>query len=212
LWRAAHVNLPFVMISAFLTTEHTVEAMRLGARGVADGWIDIDRLVALVVSALENTSSTNPTDEGDDAIAPEVRGGSSSISPLADRCALWILNGSRALKPFKTEAGLAKTNGISLTVLKSGCRKLRLKPKAVRDLARAVWALRRTHWKRRGLEEQLDVEEHTEKELLKRAGVGLEPSDRQLTVQEVLDAQQFIPQHNPVLRALRSLLTTETGL
>jgi DNA-binding response OmpR family regulator len=41
-WRAAHVNPPFVMISAFLTTEHTVEAM-LGALHVVDGWMDIDR-------------------------------------------------------------------------------------------------------------------------------------------------------------------------
>jgi CheY-like chemotaxis protein len=196
-WHAAHLNLPFIMISAFLTTEHTVDAMRLGALGVADGWMDIDRLVAMVLSALEKTSATTPTDEDEDAdaISPDVRSGRSSSSPLAHRCALWILNGARAPNPFKTEASLARINGI------------------VRDLARILWALRQTGWKRAGLEEQLDVgDDRTERELLDRAGIRLEPSARRLSVQNVLDVQRFIGQESHVLRSLRSLLATETDL
>jgi two-component system response regulator AtoC len=50
--RTPTVCVPFVLISAFLTTEVTVEAMRLGALHVLDKPVSIDDLPPLVVAAL----------------------------------------------------------------------------------------------------------------------------------------------------------------
>ena len=204
---------PFVLMSGFLTTAITVEAMKLGAIDVLEKPVDVDDLVPLVCTALDHAPppdgpavpsriherSTGATHGWD-----HVRPGSA-----AERWAWHVLKACESTKDLKTIEDWAECIGVSYTSLRESCHVLGIPAREARDLMRVLRAIIKSGRHRCSPEVLLDVSDgRTLDKLLRQAGL---PGDaaHTATPHQFLRDQHFVARDNAGLRILMLLVSQQ---
>jgi ActR/RegA family two-component response regulator len=205
---------PFVLVSAFLTTAITVEAMKLGAIDVIEKPLDVDHLVPIVCAALEGIRAGDSTlsvrgpnraegeTHGEGHIWDDVRPGSA-----AERWALHVLKACESMRDLKTIEDWAAYIGVSYSSLRESCHVLGVSPHDARDLMRVLRAVLKSRRHHCSPEVLLDVSDgRTLEKLLRRAALSGDVADA-VTPQRFLRDQHFISRENAGLRILMLFLS-----
>jgi FixJ family two-component response regulator len=208
--RDAAVELPFVLISGYLTVEATVGAMKLGAIDVIEKPIAVDSLLTLVSSVMNVDTARLPAgaprSPADNAATFAKLGRPRSA---AERWAMLVCKACESDGDPKTLEDWADCAGVSYSSLRESCRLLDIRPHAARDLVRVLRAVIRSHHHRCPPSVLLDVSDiRTLDNLLTRAGIRSEAQLGPVAVERLLDAQRLVDQENEGVRILRRLLET----
>jgi hypothetical protein len=131
----------------------------------------------------------------------------------AERWALYVFRACAASGDLKTLEAWAGWVGVSYSSLRESCSLLGIRPHDARDLARMLRAVMRSALDDCPPSALLDVSDsRTLNHLLQRAGV-VGARGPEISVEQFLGAQQFVPTGNAGLRVLRTLLaSTEDAL
>jgi DNA-binding response OmpR family regulator len=205
-------ELRFVLVSGFLTTAITVEAMKLGAVDVIEKPVMIDDLVRVVCGGLEDATADTESGsrEGSYCLSTTATRSTSRIGrpgSVAERWARLVLKVCESPGDLKTLEDWATFAGVSYSSLRESCHLIGIRPHDARDLARVVRAVVRARRIDCSPEVLLDVSDsRTLSKLLARAGLGGEARAGGMTAAQLLDAQRFVPAHNAGLRVLALLL------
>jgi DNA-binding response OmpR family regulator len=204
--RNDQITTPFVLVSAFLTTPVTVEAMKLGAANVVEKPISVGKLLSIVHSALDATQEVSRP-----AYALlTARESCRALRPFKPRSAAerWAHHVARACESdadLTTLESWAKFIGVSCSSLCESCRMLDIHPRDARDFARLLRALMQAATHRCSPHILLDVSDRrTLRNLTERAGLA---QGSTVSVDQFFDTQQLIPTDHEGLRILRSLLS-----
>lgn len=195
---------PFMLMSAFLNTQATVEAMKLGALNVLEKPIDIQCLVATVKSAVsescERMESTVRTKN-------ETNAGSA-----AEKWAKLVLNACSSASDLRTLQEWARFAALSVSSLSECCRLVGVPAHDARDFARVLRAVIRSDGEPWSPEVIFSVSDRrTLEHLLRRAGIETKGGIACLSVSEFLEKQQFIASDNAAYGVLRRLLLLRFG-
>jgi ActR/RegA family two-component response regulator len=194
--RARDIAIPFVLVTDRAAVADVVEAMHLGARTVLEAGIVPDDIVDAIVRELH--VRTGPS-------APPSMAATSGGAP-ARRWAGHVLAATGAPADPRTLADWSRAIGVSRSVLIESCARLGIVPRDARDLARVLRLVRRIDepW---DPETTLDVaDRRTLRAFLDRAGLTGVVLHVRPTPHQFLARQRFVPEGNPGLTALRSLL------
>jgi CheY-like chemotaxis protein len=208
--RDAAVDLPFIIISGYLTVEAAVGAMRLGAMDIIEKPIAMDDLVVLVTSALNGRT---PFERNRQAWRlprarpiPDPMGRPRSA---AERWALLVFRACQSDGDLKTLEDWATCAGVSYSSLRESCRLLDIRPHTARDLLRVLRAVIRSRLHACPPSVLLDVSDsRTLESLLTRAGILVEAQSGPVAVDHFLNAQRFVSNENEGMRVLRRLLVS----
>jgi DNA-binding response OmpR family regulator len=195
--RSEGFKTPFIVVSGSATVQTAVEATKLGAWGVLEKPVRLDELRSVVRSAVASTAL-------DRLIVAEPQ------TPV-ERWCNFVIGLITAEHDLKTDAPWAKHVGVSLSTLRDCCRRVNVKVEDARNFGRAIRALRRCgdHWTP---ETVLNIDDaRTLKRFEERSGIrrGINVRERHIrtpTLDELFERQAWLPQDNPALLALRSLL------
>src|SRR5262245_38989782 len=155
------LNLPFVLIGAYLPTHTIVEAMRLGAFEVLDKPLAVEALCAVIARTIESAGAQT-------RLHPPIPFHPHSV---AERWARLVLTASDADGDPKTRQEWARVAGLSYTSLRELCRILGMRAHDSRDFVRVLRALRKARAQQCPPEVFLDVgDERTVRVLFERAG------------------------------------------
>ena len=204
---------PFVLVSGFLTTAVTVEAMKLGAVCVIEKPVEIDDLVPIVYEALQDLAPGEHTAAAAHPFHPMMNDPSQtaareSLRPgsVAERWALYVLKGCDSTKDLKTIEDWAVFIGVSYSSLRESCHLLGIQAHDARDLMRILRVVLKSRTHRCSPEVMLDVSDgRTLEKLMRRA--GLDRTANNLTPEQFLHRQHFVAQENAALRILNLLLS-----
>jgi DNA-binding response OmpR family regulator len=188
----------FMLMSGFLSTRWTVQAVKLGAFDVLEKPIDIDRLPEIVRSALDG-----PRERRQIAQAPARGAGEPGSN--AERWAFHVLKGCQSAIDPKAMQLWARSVGVSRTTLCENCRLLGLRPHDARDFVRMLRAVMQSQANGCPPEAVLDVSDRRTLDHL-RQKAGLDRAGGTVQVEEFLRTQRFVPYDHPGLRTLRTLL------
>jgi DNA-binding response OmpR family regulator len=209
--RAAAVEVPFVLISGYLTVEATVGAMKLGAIDVIEKPVAVDNLMTLVSSVLNIDASRLPVGAPGaprppaDNIALRTKLGRPRSA--AERWAMLVFKACECDGDPKTLEDWADCAGVSYSSLRESCRLLDIRPHDARDLVRVLRAVIRSHHHGCPPSVLLDVSDiRTLDNLLTRAGIRSEAQHGPVPVERLLDAQRLVDNENEGVRILRRLL------
>jgi CheY-like chemotaxis protein len=185
-------QIPFVLVSGFLTTPVTVEAMRLGAVDVLEKPVDIDHLIDTIDSAL--------------GVMRQPVAASKAPRTAAERWAAYVVRACESEGDLKTLAEWARFTGVSYSSLRESCRMLGIRPRDARDLARVLRALVRSTHGAEDVPALLDArDERTLTALLRRASLGSRWGAA-ASVSDFLESQAFVDRDNCGLVALTRLM------
>ncbi len=193
---------PFIVVSAFLSTPLTVEAMRLGASDVLEKPVGPDDLCAGVARALDA-----PRAFGSRARAAfiETDRTAATLRSSAERWAHAVLAVCEADGDPRTIEEWARLAGMSNTTLGELSRMLGMAAHDARDFSRMLRAVVKAHRGRCSPIVFLDIaDERTMRSLFRRAGVN---SLSTATVEAFLSVQTFVDPAHPALWLLRVLLS-----
>lgn len=207
-------EVPFVLLSGFLTIDAAVEAMKLGALEVVQKPLLVDDALILVRSALErvNLSSHLPTCS---LVAPHTSGNLpptpapviTSPRSAAGRWATFVLRACDSEGDLKTLDDWARFVGVSYSSLCESCRLVGVRPHDARDLTRVLRAIVRSGSRHRRPTALLDIRDRrTLKNLLERAGFDWGFQRRPPSAAEFLRRQTFVAVDNEGLIALCELV------
>ena len=203
---------PFVLVSGFLTTEITVEAMRLGASNVIEKPMTIEALrdsVNVVLYSADGSIRPYPLN---DRSAARCRAASRAVAATvppsaAERWASHVLEGCDSEVDIKTLQRWATCLGVSSSSLSESCLLLGIQPRDARDFTRVLRALIRSKRDKCEPETLLDVSDRrTLKTLLNRAGLPNGLAGGAMSIDEFVSGQQFVCCQNNGVRALQALL------
>jgi DNA-binding response OmpR family regulator len=199
---------PFILMSAFLSTDTTVEAMRLGAFDVLEKPLDVDRMVTRVSAALERRGAVER--ELQPAPAPEPVQAAPALPPprtAAERWARYVLKACDAETDPKTLERWSQCVAASYTTLCVNCRIMGIRPLDARDFMRVLRALRRAATHHSPPEVFLDVSDtRTVRMLSLRAGIDLALRVRPSSIDEFLARQLFVSANNQGLGIVREFV------
>jgi len=199
---SAHKETRFLLIGSGLTTSVTVAAMKLGAFTVLEKPIAVSEMVALLGPIVDGSDTTGELTNSQPA--------PSAPRSVAERWALKVLQGCEADTDLKTLGAWAAVAGLSYTSLCELCRLLDIQPLAARDLTRVLRAVVQSRISGGRIGDLLDVcDRRTLDSLLKRAAVKPRQYGREISVDQFLASQQFVPTDNAGLAMLRALLSHE---
>ncbi len=187
----AHIPANVIIVSGFLSTEITVEAMAQGALHVFEKPFKIDPFVRVVKRALAKP-------------LPAAR--RSVDRTPSGRLVSFILMALEADEDLKTNGAWARCSAVSVSTLTATCYLARIRhPHDARDLMRVLSARVRSLRLGGPLESHLDVADPcTLDALIERAGIAGRTATA--TIADILDWQQFVPNDNDVIRLLREAL------
>ncbi len=186
--------LPFIVMGALMTTQLTVDAMRLGACEVLDKPVAVEALCAMVARAVKGKAAA-PT-----AFHPHS---------VAERWARLVVKACNADGDPKTLHEWAHVAGLSYTSLRELCRILGIRAHDARDLARMLRAVRKARLLHCQPQVFLDVsDKRTVRLLFARSGLDPAMPERDLSVDDFLDRQRFVDAGQPALQILRLLLSS----
>jgi DNA-binding response OmpR family regulator len=192
-FQASGLALPFIVMGTFMTTQVTVDAMRLGACEVLDKPVATDALCAVVARAVEG------------------RAAQTTFHPhsVAERWARLVVKACNADGDPKTLHEWAHVAGLSYTSLRELCRILGIRAHDARDLARMLRAVKKARLLHCQPQVFLDVsDKRTVRLLFARSGLDPATPERDLSVDEFLDRQRFVDARQPALQILRLLLSS----
>jgi len=202
----------FILLSGFLTTAATVDAMRLGALDVLEKPFGIEELLALVSSIVEGDRTAahhHGHAHDEDGAAAGTQPASSPPGCAAERWALHVLKGCRSSADLKTLQQWALSAGVSYTSLRESCRLVGIRPHDARDFTRVLRAVIKSHRQQCAPELLLDVSDsRTLATLFERAGITARPRPAGITIEEFFAGQQFVPRQHTGLAFLRQRLTS----
>jgi DNA-binding response OmpR family regulator len=192
---------PFVLVSAFLTIEISVAAMRLGAFDVLEKPVAIERLAEAVRGGLRFSASDSRLAHHVPEAMP-VRKLEGPSGSAAQRWAMYVIRGCEAEEDLRTIHDWARFAGVSYSTLCEACRLVRIQPQAARDFARTLRARIKSAQYRCDSSVLLDVRDRrTLKVLLERAGPWFQQGDAR-SVLEFIVHQRFVPASNEGIRVL----------
>ncbi len=198
---------PFVLMSACLTTDVTVEAMRLGACDVIDKPVWVETLVDVVGSMVAQWRGRRVRRSVEGLAVPDVNAIRLRPRSAAERWALHVLKGCGADRDLRTLDDWAACAGVSVRMLREACRLVRLKCRDTRDFMRLLRAVIRSCADGSDLLALLDVSDlRTLTVLLERGGIPSRAGPVHLTVDEFVSRQRYIRPDHSALTALRDLL------
>ena len=203
--RNQHDACPFILVSAFLTTTETVEAMRLGAFDVRDKPLSIEDLYAVLRAAIDTARDSNSV-----AIrvspAAKYRLPKTMAHSCAQRWADAVLRACEAGSDPKTLNEWARIAGQSYSSLRELCRILDIRAHDARDFARMLRAVMKSHQHHCSPKVFLDVgDERTLRLLFQRA--GLESFQHGVSPNDFVRRQQFVRFEHHGLQLLLSAIT-----
>lgn len=212
-------DMPFVLVSAFLTTPVTVEAMKLGALDVVEKPLMLDDLLAVVHSAVRDVrarrvstlrSSIQPGAKPiSDTPAAQVAAALARPRSAAERWAVYVFKACKSEGDLKTLEDWATFVGVSYSSLCESCRLVGVRPHDARDLARVLRAAIKSRLHRCRPEVLLDVSDRrTLENLLERAGLNPASGADSVSVGQFLECQRFVASDNEGLSVLRKLLNS----
>ena len=191
----------FLLIGRGFTTSVTVAAMKLGAFTVLEKPVAVSEIVALLRPIVDESETTSAVP----ANPPATHGAPRSV---AERWALKVLQGCEAGTDLKTLGAWAAAAGLSYSSLCEICRLLDIQPLAARDLTRVLRAVVQSRVSACRIGDLLDIcDRRTLDSLMKRARVNPRQRGREISVDQFLVSQQFVPPGNAGLAALRALLS-----
>jgi CheY-like chemotaxis protein len=205
---------PFVLMSAFLTTEVTVEAMRLGAIDVVDKPISVDDLPTLIhtaVSCVENVPASR-AHPGAISLAGLKRC-TDTVTPrsAAERWVLHVIKGCIAGDDPRTVRLWTASAGAGYTPLRDNCSLVGIDPHDARDLMRMLRVVLHTLAYGSGLETLLDTgDSRTLAKLIERAGFRSAADLQSATIEEFFRRQHFVASHRPAVVLLRDFVLQHT--
>jgi FixJ family two-component response regulator len=194
-FRAEGLTWPFIVVSGFLNTQSTVEAMQLGASEVLDKPITPNDLCDLLARLSIRTRSPLPT--------------GMRWRTAAERLAHLVWRGSLADGGPKTVLEWAEIVSINDSSLRGLCRMQGIRAQDARDLARLLGATRYARAHRCPVAAFLRVDdERTLRHLLARGGLDA-LSSQGGPLDEFLRRQHFVDACHPVIDALQTLVVAE---
>jgi DNA-binding response OmpR family regulator len=207
-------GVPFVLMSAFLTTEITVEAMRLGAVNVLEkpAWIEVLRGTVSAFfqrQAFEGAARRRARPSVNRATSMSVRPAS-----LPERWALHVIKGCESDEDLTSLQCWAAAVGTGRTTIAETCRLLGIHPPDARDLTRVLRAI--VHAQVHGCAPAamlLVSDGRTLDTLFGRAGFAHADAGS-VSADHFLANQRFVSPENEGLKALRRMLAVgdpETG-
>ena len=189
----------FVLLGDRLTTAVTVAAMQLGAFTVLEKPMAVHEMVALLQKLADESRAVAP------AAAPPAAG--ANPRSAAERWAMKVLRGCEADRDLKTLGAWAAEAGASYSSLCEICRLLDIQPLAARDLMRVLRAAVQSRKLGCRVGDLLDISDRrTLNSLMARAGVDPRRSGQDISIDQFLASQQFVPPRNAGLAALRAML------
>jgi FixJ family two-component response regulator len=195
----------FVLIGKGLTTSVTVAAMKLGAFTVLEKPVALTELVALLRSVVDESPTATSLTNDSQATRRAPRS-------VAERWALKVLKGCEADGDPRTLGAWASVAGLSYSSLCETCRLVGVQPLAARDLTRVLRALVQSQIHGCRIGDLLDIcDSRTLNVLMTRAAVDPRRRGREISVDQFLTSQRFVPASNAGLAMLRALLPHQTA-
>jgi CheY-like chemotaxis protein len=214
--RAFQRQLPtarLILVSGFLTTRITVEAVKLGIADVMEKPVALEELLAVVDSMLRDACVSQQASRRSLPEAPpggSVRRSRPRSSSAAERWAINVLKACESHSDIRTLDDWAAYVGLSYSSLCESCRLLRIRPHDARDLARMLRAVLRSR-NLSDLAMVLDVSDmRTLKGLLARAGLNTETDGGPVLVEQFLLRQRFVTSDNDALIVLKQMLASRS--
>jgi DNA-binding response OmpR family regulator len=196
--RQEYPDVPFVLMSAWLTTEVTVVAMRLGASNVIEKPLTLETMRDAVLSALHS----QPEVRIDRRVAEDEPSGCA-----AERWAAYVLNACDSDRDPRTLKDWGRIAFASKSTLIESCYLVGIQPRDARDFTRLLRALIRSKTSRCQPEALLAVRDRrTLGVLIHRAGLGSRSNVAIMSVREFLTTQRLIATDNEALRVLSERL------
>jgi len=187
----------FLLIGRDLTTSVTVEAMKLGAFTVLEKPVAVSEMVALLRPIVDESDTTETVTSN----SPATHGARRCV---AERWALKVLQGCEADTDLKTLGAWAEIAGLSYSSLCEICRLLDIQPLAARDLTRVLRAVVQSRVSGCRIGDLLDIcDRRTLDSLMKRAAISPHRYGREISVDQFLASQQFVPAGNSGIATLR---------
>jgi DNA-binding response OmpR family regulator len=205
---------PFILMSGFLTTEITVEAMRLGAFDVIPKPISIEALPALLDSALGRTALPALEESAEEVAWTAVIRAAESCQSMpprsaAERCAMNVLKGCASDRDPKTFGLWADCASTCATSLRENCQLVEIEPRDARDFMRVLRAVIRGAALECPPGVLLNIgDPRTLDRLVRRAGFRSPEELDLLPLDDFLERQRFIAAGNAALRVLRDILAS----
>jgi ActR/RegA family two-component response regulator len=185
-------NVPFLLISGFLTIPTAVHITKLGAVDVLEKPVDIEILLDRIDEIVKAGR----------AIPGTTIGPAAKASSVAQRWAHHVVNGTESDVDLKTLATWARHVAVSYASLCESCRLVGVRPHDARDFCRLLRAVIRARATGCRPETLLDVSDRrTLRILIDRSGV-----DWDLGVEEFLNRQRFVDRDSSAFLAVLVLL------
>jgi DNA-binding response OmpR family regulator len=188
-------GLHFVLISAFLDTPITVQAMRTGALDVLDKPLSAERLMFAVRRIVSGSDlQTTLTARSD---RPALSASGAPTAP--QRWAHIMLEAARSMCDVRTLSAVEHRGAMSDTSFRSLCRRCSVSPKKSRDFSRIVRAVAISMRDHSAVSDHFDVtDQRTVVKLCRAAGVS--PGVPATSLRRFILDQKLIPQHCECLR------------
>lgn len=204
--RQESLHVPFVLMSAWLTTEITVVAMKLGASNVIEKPLTLETMREAVQSALK--SRPEAAEAG--GSRPEAPRRSSADQPprsAPERWADYVLKACEADQDPRTLKDWGHSAYSSRSAVIESCYLVGVQPRDARDFTRLLRALIRSRDVRCQPETLLAVSDRrTLEALVRRAGLGSHADVAAMSIARFLQTQQLIATDNEGLKVLTMLL------
>jgi CheY-like chemotaxis protein len=204
--RHAGIAVPFILMSALMTSDAAGEATKLGAIAVIEKPVAIDELSAIALAAAGNWRTSKTPRYLEAGCGGPSPNGAARPRSAAERWARHVLRACESEGDLKTLADWAKCVGVSYSSMRESCRLLDIQPRDARDLVRVLRAVIKSRYDHCAPNVLLDVSDsRTLGTLMNRAGMSVTPGSC-VTVKEFLLSQRFIARENEGLRVLEQLL------
>jgi two-component system, response regulator RegA len=193
---------PCILISAYLTIDVAVDAMKRGAVDVLEKPPDLDQLVVRIREHFGTVEFVHPN-----RLSAERQRQSDLPRTTAGRFVGLVLGASESQHDLKTLGLWAEHSGVSESSLCELCRILDIDPHGARDFARIMRVLLTTGRNGRTFGSCLDIcDRRTLRSLLVRAGLSPDDLPRDIRVADYLRRQGFISEDHEVLNLLHQHL------
>jgi CheY-like chemotaxis protein len=201
---SAHVAVPIVVVSAYVTVEVAVESMKLGVFDVLEKPVELDHLAKVIRLAVNGPDGLvwSPS-------CTKASNGATASLSIVRRWSGYVIEACSAPEDLKTLETWARHVAVSYSTLCECCRFLAIRPLDARDFARVLRALRLAHENRCRPQIFLDVSDtRTLRALSVRSGVDLGSPATGNVAYRFLASQSFVAATNEALPAIRAFLAS----
>lgn len=198
-------GIPFVLVSGFLETPTTIQAMRQGAVDVLEKPVDLAALIRIIVSLLDDRFPPSTLSRRANSVRLPP-----SLHPVAAAWAESVVRACTSPRDLVTVTAWGRHVGVGRSTIAEQSRILGLSARAGRDLARGLRAIVRSSWQECAPVSLLDVRDRrTLAALLTRLGLD-DGGVTQVSVDRFLARQQLVPKDSAAFLALQRAVRSVT--